>query len=302
MMRYILQGVLVLGAAFFLLGQDAHAAKPMGIALKTKGEVCVKTGSSTECPAVRKGTKFYPGQEIIVSAGAVLTLLDLEGKQRVALEEGSYEVEAGEAEDDKNTASSRLAKLLEFKTAKTAVGGTRIGVCQKGAQEASNVFGVSSPAEWMQEGACFIKDCVEKLKINNSDAEAVLLDANLELPQYSYYLDLPSLLETREGGQWALVEGEGCTLIKAGEKINIDEPVPATFLVRPGQKRNRIWAMLLLPKAHREELDEEIRNYQEIWTDTKQTDYLWAMYELYNEFGLTYEGLKVMLKIKETSN
>ena len=60
--------------------------------------------------------------------------------------------------------------------------------------------------------------------------------------------------------------------------------------------------MLLLPKAHREELDEEIRNYQEIWTDTKQTDYLWAMYELYNEFGLTYEGLKVMLKIKETSH
>ena len=131
MRRYILQGVLVLGAAFFLLGHDAHAAKPMGIALKTKGEVCVKTGSSTECPVVRKGTKFYPGQEIIVSAGAVLTLLDLEGKQRVALEEGSYEVEAGEAEDDKNTASSRLAKLLEFKTAKTAVGGTRIGVAKK---------------------------------------------------------------------------------------------------------------------------------------------------------------------------
>ena len=60
-MRYMLQGVLVLGAAVFLLGHDAHAAKPMGIALKTKGEVCVKTGSSTECPAVRKGTKFYPG-------------------------------------------------------------------------------------------------------------------------------------------------------------------------------------------------------------------------------------------------
>jgi hypothetical protein len=193
-MRYILQGVLVLGAAFFLLGQDAHAAKPMGVALKTKGEVCVKTGSSTECPAVRKGTKFYPGQEIIVSAGAVLTLLDLEGKQRVALEEGSYEVEAGEAEDDKNTASSRLAKLLEFKTAKTAVGGTRIGVCQKGAQEASNVFGVSSPAEWMQEGACFIKDCMEKLKINNSDAEAALPASILPERKHQRHSKLPAHL------------------------------------------------------------------------------------------------------------
>ena len=33
--------------------------------------------------------------------------------------------------------------------------------------------------------------------------------------------------------------------------------------------------MLPLSKTHREELDEEIRNYQEIWTDTKQTDYNW---------------------------
>ncbi len=123
-------------------------------------------------------------------------MLDLEGKQRVAMEEGSNEVEEGEAEDDKNTASSRLAKLLEFKTAKTAVGGTRIGVCQKGAQEASNVFGVSSPAEWMQEGACFIKDCVVKLNINKSHAEAVLLYATLETSLYHSHLDLPSSLYT----------------------------------------------------------------------------------------------------------
>ena len=80
------------------------------------------------------------------------------------------------------------------------------------------------------------------------------------------------------------------------------EQVPTTFVIRPGQEHNRIWAMLLLPKEHREELDEEIRNYQEIFTDTKQTDYLWALYELYNDFGLTYEGMKVMVKIKDTSN
>ena len=41
----------------------------------------------------------------------------------------------------------------------------------------------------MLEGACLIKDCMEKLKINNFDAEAALLDGILELPQYSYYLD-----------------------------------------------------------------------------------------------------------------
>ena len=82
--------------------------------------------------------------------------------------------------------------------------------------------------------------------------------------------------------------------------INIDKPETTIFLVRPGQKYNQIWAMLPLSKRHREELDEEIRNYQEIWTDTKQTDYNWAMYELYKEFGLTYEGMKVMMKIKET--
>ena len=299
-MRFMLQRVLVLGAAAFLLANYTHATKPVGIALKTKGEVCLKNDSSSECIAFRKGTKFFPGQEIIVSAGAVLTLLDLEVKRRVALEEGSYEVEAGEEKDNKNTASSRLAKLFEFKTAKTAVGGTRIGICQKGAQEASNVFGVSSPAEWMLEGACLIKDCMEKLKINNFDAEAALLDGKLELPQYSYYLDFPSLLETREKGQWMRVEGEDCRLIKTNEKINIDKPETTIFLVRPGQKYNQIWAMLPLSKTHREELDEEIRNYQEIWTDTKQTDYNWAMYELYKEFGLIYEGMKVMMKMKET--
>ena len=95
-MKYLRKGVLVLCSIVFHLGNYTHATKPVGIALKTKGEVCLKNDSSSECIAFRKGTKFFPGQEIIVSAGAVLTLLDLEVKRRVALEEGSYEVEAGE--------------------------------------------------------------------------------------------------------------------------------------------------------------------------------------------------------------
>ena len=45
-MRYMLQGVLVLGAAFFLLGQDAHAAKPGPDLKRTLVAMSVRTDLS----------------------------------------------------------------------------------------------------------------------------------------------------------------------------------------------------------------------------------------------------------------
>ena len=45
-MRYILQGVLVLGAAFFLFGQDAHAAKPGPDLKRTLVAMSERTGMS----------------------------------------------------------------------------------------------------------------------------------------------------------------------------------------------------------------------------------------------------------------
>ena len=63
------------------------------LALLKKRKVCLKNDSSSECIAFRKGLVLSgQGYSIWVR---VLTLLDLEVKRRVALEE-SYEVEAGE--------------------------------------------------------------------------------------------------------------------------------------------------------------------------------------------------------------
>ena len=45
-MRYILQGVLVLGAAVFLMGHDAHAAKPGPDLKRTLVAMSVRTDLS----------------------------------------------------------------------------------------------------------------------------------------------------------------------------------------------------------------------------------------------------------------
>ena len=75
-MRLMLQITMVLFSASLLWSLDLQAAKPVGIALKTKGSVYVDKENS-KAKAVTKGFKIYSGDTVVVSAESELTLLDL---------------------------------------------------------------------------------------------------------------------------------------------------------------------------------------------------------------------------------
>ena len=101
------------------------AESPIGIALKVEGKVCVNQPSFTQCKLLKKGTRLYSGNDIVVADDGKLTLLDLENKERISLTAGTYKVDTGGEKKQTSLVRARINKLLALTNRQTAVGGTR---------------------------------------------------------------------------------------------------------------------------------------------------------------------------------
>ena len=299
-MRLMLQTTMVLFFASLLWSLDVQAAKPVGIALKTKGSVYLEKENS-KAKAITKGFKIYSGDTVVVSAESELTLLDLEVKRRITLPEGSYPVESGDeaAESSSSVVLSRMEELLNLQQSKTAVGGTRdAGECRGDQFDAINFFQTDEPQEWMIELVCKVRDCVSANVVLNNDTVSLRSNGGVDLPMHSRYQTLPEIDFPQNAGRWVVYRDGRCDSLPSSGLHYETLDGNLNVLVWSTAKNPVVYSILMLDEQEKQEIRDEVEGYRSIWEDESNPDRLWALYELYSENGLFYDAFKILESIK----